>query len=207
MSRTDVYKRFSDEFTAGLAPTLPQDSISLREALATVPGPGVQAALPLMLRLQVDPDLSFLGQLVFKAGIDRTQHDCIHILLGRGLESLDQAFVLGFTIGCSNKGSIPEHKLNAELGRHFMRQQRSLLDESQEAVFKEGIKLAYLSFCAPLEKFDFTAWQDNSLSELRLAVGLEAELLLAYYAIEKYHYPHVLASQRLLPDEARASEI
>lgn len=183
-----------------------QDSLSLREALATVPTTDTQAALPVMLRLQRDPDLSFLGQRIFKAGLDRTRHDSIHILLGRGFLSLDQAFVLGFTIGCSKKGSIPEHKLNGELGRHFFRQ-GPLLDEVEIAVFREGIKLAYMSFCAPLETFDFTPWLDQTLSELRAAVGLDADVLLAYYAIEKHRHPHSQASQRLLPEQAQAAGI
>jgi len=183
-----------------------QDTQTLREVLATIPGAYEQAGLPLMLRLQRDPDLSFLGQQVFKAGLDRNQNDCIHILLGRGMHGLDQAFVLGFTIGCSKKGSVPEHKLNGELGRHFFRQ-RPVFDEAEAAVFKEAIKLAYMSFCAPLENFNFATWLDNSLSELRLAAGLESELLLAYYAIEKYRYPFMPASQRLLPEPAQVAGI
>jgi len=74
-------------------------------------------------------------------------------------------------------------------------------------VFREGIKLAYMSFCAPLETFDFTAWLDQALSELRAAVGLDTEILLAYYAIEKHRYPHIQASQRLLPEQAQAAGI
>ena len=96
-----------------------QDLLRLRDALASVPPPANLSRVPLMLRLQRDPDLSFLGQLVFKAGLDQHQHDCIHILLGRGLLPMDQAFVLGFTLGSSKKGSLPEHKLRAEVGRHF----------------------------------------------------------------------------------------
>lgn len=183
-----------------------QESLTLREALATVPPTVAPEDMPLMLRLQRDPDLSFLGQLVFRAGMDQRQHDSIHLLLGRGLLPLDQAFVLGFTIGCSKKGSMPEHKLHGEVGRHFYRNV-PLFNEAEGAVFKEGIKLAYMSFCAPLENFDFTPWHDLTLRELRDAAGVEAELLLAYYAVEKHRYPHVLASQRLLPDSARVAGI
>ena len=159
-----------------------------------------------MLRLQRDPDLSFLGQLIFKEGINQHQHDCIHSLLGRGLLPMDQAFVLGFTIGCSKKGSMPEHRLHSEVGRHFYKQ-LPLFSEAEGAVFKEGIKLAYMSFCAPLENFDFTPWYDLSLRQLRDAVGLESELVLAYYAVERHRYPHATASQRLLPNPAQSALI
>jgi hypothetical protein len=160
----------------------------------------------LMLRLQRDPDLSFLGQLVFRVGLDQHQHDCIHILLGRGLLPMDQAFVLGFTLASSKKGSVPEHKLNAEIGRHFYKKV-PLFSEAEGAVFKEGVKLAYLSFSAPLEDFDFRPWHERSLRELREAIGVETELLLAYFAVERHRYPHSPASQRLLPDPAQAAGI
>lgn len=180
------------------------ESMTLEAALASVPTETVE--VPLMLRLQRDPDLSFLGQLVFREGLDQYQHNCIHILLGRGLMPMDQAFVLGFTIASSKKGSLPEHKLNAEIGRHFYRNV-PLFGETESAVFKEGIKLAYMSFCAPLEEFDFRPWSDRSLRELREAIGVETDLLLAYFAVEKYRYPHSPASQRLLPDPAKVAGI
>ena len=119
---------------------------------------------------------------------------------------MDQAFVLGFTLGSSKKGSLPEHKLRAEVGRHFNKS-APLFSEAENAVFKDGIKLSYLSFCAPLEGFDFTPWHDQTLRELRQAVGLEPELVLAYYAVERHRYPHALASQRLLPNPAQAAGI
>lgn len=185
---------------------LHQGELSLREALASIPPHGKSEKVSLMLRLQHDPDLSFLGQLVFRAGMDQQQHDCIHIMLGRGFLSLDQAFVLGFTIGCSKKVSVPEHKLNGDLGRHFYRNV-SFLNESEAAVFKEGVRLAYISCCSPLENFDFMPWHDQNLRDLRGAAGVETELLQAYYAVEKHRYPHATDSQRLLPNPARVSGI
>ncbi len=178
----------------------------MRDALSTLPPYASAAEMPLMLRLQRDPDLSFLGQLVFRAGLDQRQHDCIHILLGRGLLPMDQAFTLGFTIGCSKKGSVPEHKLNGELGRHFYRN-LPFLNEAEATVFREGIKLSYMSFCAPLEDFDFVPWHDQTLCELRGAIGVDTEILLAYYAVEKYRNPHAQASQRLLPHPAQVAGI
>lgn len=183
-----------------------QDSLTLMSALASVPPLSDKTELPLMLRLQRDPDLSFLGQLIFQAGLDQHQHDCIHILLGRGFLPADQSFVLGFTLGSSKKGCMPESKLHAEVGRHFYKNV-PLFSESEGAVFKEGIKLAYLSFCAPLDNFDFRPWHNQPLRDIREAIGLEQELMLAYFAVEKHRYPHSLAAQRLLPNPAQATAI
>jgi len=181
-----------------------QDSQSLQIALASMPQPAEQVELPMMLRLQRDPSLSFLGQLVFRAGMNRHQNDCIHILLGRGLLDLDQAFVLGFTLGSSKKGSVPEHRLYGEVGRHFYNNTQ-LFSEAESIVFKDAIKLAYLSFCAPLDTFDFTPWYEHSLRQLREAIGLETELMNAYFAVEKHRFPHAVASQRLLPNSPQAA--
>lgn len=184
---------------------LHQDSMTLEEAMANLP-PVEADVLPLMLRLQRDPVLSFLGQLMFRVGIDQHQFHCIHILLGRGLLPLDQAFTLGFTIASSKKGSLPEHRLNAEIARRFTHGETEL-SESENAVFREGIKLAYMSFCAPLDDFDFAPWHARSLRDLREAAGLETELLVAYYAVERHRYPRLRESQRLLPDPAQAAGI
>lgn len=182
------------------------ENLTLRAALVSAPLATAYTGVPLMLRLQRDPDLSFLGQRIFKGGMDQHQHDCIHCLLGRGLLPMDQAFVLGFTIGCSKKSSMPEHRLHSEVGRHFYRQD-TLFNKDEGAVFKEGIKLAYMSFCAPLENFDFTPWCDQSLRQLRDAIGIESDMVMAYYAVEKYRYPHDIASQRLIPNPAQKAII
>jgi len=182
------------------------DGLSLRLALASMPLPEAADSLPLMLRLQRDPELSFLGQLVFNSGVDRHQHDCIHILLGRGLLPIDQAFVLGFTLASSKKSMLPEHRLYAEVNRHFYKRV-NLFDETESNIFKDGIRLGYLSFCAPLDGFDFKPWHDFSLREVREAIGLDPEVLLAYYAVERHRYPHSIASQRLLPRREQAQAI
>ena len=181
-----------------------QDSLTLQTALLSMPAPAGSLELPLLLRLQRDPSLSFLGQLAFRAGLDRHQSDCIHVVLGRGFLPLDQAFVLGYTLGSSKKGSMPEHRLHGEVGRHFYKSTQ-LLSEAQAIVFKDAIKLAYLSFCAPLDSFDFTPWHDRPLRQVREAMGLETELMCAYYAVEKHRFPHELASQRLLPNPPQAA--
>jgi len=182
------------------------DGLTLRLALASIPLPGATDKLPLMLRLQRDPDLSFLGQLVFNSGVDRHQHDCIHVILGRGLLPVDQAFVLGFTLASSKKAMLPEHRLYAEVNRHFNKC-ANLFEETESNIFRDGIRLGYLSFCAPLDNFDFKPWHDFSLRDVRDAIGLDPEVLLAYYAVERHRHPHSTASQRLLPRQDQAQAI
>ena len=65
-------------------------------------------------------------------------------------------------------------------------------------VFKDAVALAFVSDCLPLDDVDFHPLLDRPLREVREAVGLEVDLLKAYYRIEANRYPHCAASQRLL---------
>jgi hypothetical protein len=65
-------------------------------------------------------------------------------------------------------------------------------------VFKDAVALAYVSDCLPLESVDFEPMLDLPLREIREAVGVEPNLLRAYYSIEAKRYPGCAASQRLV---------
>ena len=45
---------------------------------------------------------------------------------------------------------------------------------------------------------EFDRYLDTTLAEARHRIGLEVDLLLAYYAIERRRYPDNPASRRLL---------
>ena len=50
----------------------------------------------------------------------------------------------------------------------------------------------------PLDEIEFDRFLDTTLEQIRDHVGLETDLLAAYYTIEKQRYPDAPASQRLL---------
>jgi len=58
-----------------------------------------QDEVPLIVRLAENPEYHFSGLGFFKGRVTLEQHDDIHIILGRGLTLMDEAFVLGFTMG------------------------------------------------------------------------------------------------------------
>ena len=73
--------------------------LTLREAiqfLSIVAAP--QAMIPEVIRWTEGKD-SHLVKQFFYGGVDFIPHDCIHILLGRGLLGNDEAFVIGIGIG------------------------------------------------------------------------------------------------------------
>ena len=157
---------------------------------------------PLMVKLANSPKLSSPSLKVFSGKMDLHQHDCIHILLGRGLLDMDEAFTAGFTMGSSKKVTESEHGLYAYIAQHIYPSVHKFTDQ-EIAIFKDAIKISYISNCSPLDKFNFDDWLDQPVGNIRDAVGIENELILAIYEVEKRKYPQSMASQRLLPEKLK----
>lgn len=141
---------------------------------------------------------------VLHGGLNQQQHDCIQIVLGRGLLPTDEAFGFGFVLGSAAKGIMTEQALHAHISR-YLHPMLLELAELDQAVFREGLKMAFISGCLALDRFNFNDWQEQPLRVLRDAIGLEQDLLLAYYAVEQRRYPQNRASARLLPPVQRVA--
>lgn len=135
---------------------------------------------------------------LFQGTIDKEQYEYIHIALGRGLLKMDEIFTFGFTLGSAKKGVMTEQSLNAYILKH-LQPILAILDEQEVVALKEAVKLSVISSCVPLDRFAFGDWLDLPLRVLRDAIGLEYELITAYYAVEQRRYPKNKASQRLVP--------
>ena len=157
---------------------------------------------PLMIALADDPASRSPSLKIFRGIMDLHQHDCIHILLGRGLLDMDEVFTAGFAMGSSKKVTSLEHSLYAFIAKHIYPNIYKFTDQEM-ALFKDAIKLAYISNCSPLDQFKFDDWLEQPVGAIRDAVGIEAELILAYYAVEQRKYPLSIASQRLLPEKLK----
>lgn len=175
-----------------------QDTVTLRQARQSMSIVRAnEEEIPLMVQLVENPKFQIPGFRLFHGAVDLSQHDYIHIVLGRGLLEKDEAFTIGFTMGSTNKVTTTEEKLYELVTRYLYPKVYQFSDEDIE-VFKNAVRLAYISSCAPLDEFDFNSCLDIPLYELRKQLGLEEKLLLAYYEIEKYRYPDARDSQRLL---------
>lgn len=177
------------------------DQITLGEALDNMRKVGAAPQqVPLMVQLIENPRYKIPGLEIFHGAVDLAQHDCIHIILGRGLLSMDEAFTIGFTMGSTNKVSTTEEKWYALISRYLYPQVYQFND-SDIRVFKNAIRLGFISQCKPLDEVDFTVHLETPLNVIRNELGLEPDLLLAYYRIEHQQFPAEKASQRLLQTE------
>ena len=156
-----------------------------------------QDQIPLMVQLVENPRFDLPGFDLFPGATSLQTHDYIHILLGRGLAPMDEAFVLGFTMGSTNKLSATEEALYTFFTRYLYPKGYRLGDD-EVAVFRDAVRLGYVSDCVSLAGVDFIQLRALTLAAARQALGIETPLLRAYFEIEKKRYPLCAASARLL---------
>ena len=177
---------------------LARDQQTLREVYAGMSRVGAGAQdIPLMIQLVENPKYRIPGFTLFHGAVDLQQHDCIHIILGRGLLEIDEAFTIGFTMGSTKKVSTTEEQLFSLISQYLYPKVYQFGDD-EIAVFRDAVRLGYISSCTALDDVDFNHCFDLPLRTIRQQLGLETSLLRAYYEIEKNRYPASLASQRLL---------
>lgn len=178
---------------------LGRGDITLRAARAELAELGAkQQEIPLVIQLVENPRFDVPGFDVFHGAVDLKAHDAIHIVLGRGLLTMDEAFVIGFTMGSTHRVTTLEENLYAWVSKHFYPKAYRFNDDDLR-VFRDATKLGYISDCTPLNTVDYDQYLDRLLPEIRRELGIEEDLLRAYYAIERKRYPGSKASQRLLP--------
>jgi hypothetical protein len=148
--------------------------------------------IPLMVRLAENPRFN-----LFHGAVDLKTHDYIHVALGRGLLAKDEAFVIGFTMGSTQRLSATEERLFTMVAEHLYPGIYRFTEEDVR-VFRDAVRLAFVSDTPPLNKIDYGQYFDHSLSDLRRTLKIEVPLLRSYYAIEKQRYPNSPESQRLL---------
>jgi hypothetical protein len=176
---------------------LDRSDLSLRQAFEQLRGIGLeQGDVPLMVQLVENPKYDLPGFDFFHGATDLRTHDLIHILLGRGLLAKDEAFVIGFTMGSTDRVTHNEERLYGLISKHLYPKAYRFTDDDLR-VFRDAVRLGYVSDCAPLHAADYTPLLDLGLEAARRALGIETDLLRAYYAIEKRRYPDSPESQRL----------
>lgn len=177
---------------------LARDQLTLTEAWKSLAQVGAEPGkIPLMVQLVENPKYRVPGLDLFHGRVELEQHDAIHILLGRGLLNKDEGFTIGFTMGSSRKVSTIEEELFASIASNLYPTPYRLNREDIE-VFRDGLRLAYIMKCKPLEYILFNDYSHFRLCDLRATLDINTDLLRSYYAMEKKRYPNCPSSQRLL---------
>ncbi|MDZ4858563.1 MAG: hypothetical protein SGI88_06235 [Candidatus Hydrogenedentes bacterium] len=172
--------------------------VTLTEAHSSLKALGAKPQqIPLMVQLVENPKYAIPGLDPFHGRVDLHMHDIIHIILGRGLLAEDEAFVIGFTMGSTNRVTTTEERLYSLVSKYLYPKVYRFTDDCIR-IFKDATKLAYISDSTRLDEVDFDAYMDWTLDDLRDAIHLEHDLLMAYYKIEHRRFPNLKGSARLL---------
>jgi hypothetical protein len=154
-----------------------------------------QSDVPLIIKLTENPNYATARWL--GGPVDLFTHDCIHILLGRGMLLKDEAFVIGFTMGSIDKMSKIREKLFLFITRYLYPEGYKFYKEEAQ-VFKSAVEAAIRMNCADLTKVDFEKFMNLQLKTVRRKLKINKKYLKLAYAIEKAAYEKSPESQRLL---------
>ena len=170
--------------------------ITLKEAKKTMEAFALaQEDVPLIIKLTENP--KYFTSKLFTGAVDLFAHDCIHIILGRGVLVKDEAFVIGYTMGSAKKMRRWRRNLFMWVCKYFYPEGYEF-GEEERFVFYNGVMAG--SKCeADLTKVNFKALMDRdlSLSEIRRLMGIDTDLLRCYYCTEKRLFKDI-ESQRLV---------
>jgi len=156
-----------------------------------------QEDVPWIVQMVENPKWDLPGIDVFHGAATLETYDYIHILLGRGMLPRDEAFVIGFTMGSTNRVTSTEERLYTLFAR-YLYPKAFQFDDEDIHVFKDAVRLGYISDCQPLSEVDYEKYLDWEIGAIRTEVGLEESLLRSYYEVERRRYPEAVASKRLL---------
>lgn len=171
--------------------------MTLRDALARLEAIGNQSyEVPWLVQVMENPGFSFPPFSMFKGRVSLFQHDCIHLLLGRGTTLIDEAFTIGFTMGSSHSMSTTASKVFGYVAGHWYPKSYRFPAHAHK-VYADAVHLGMISNCLPLEQLDYRPYLDCPLGELREELAIEVELLESYYKVEAARNPDVEACQRL----------
>ena len=155
--------------------------------------------VPLIIKLVENPKYD-VG--LFAGNVSLHNHDCIHLLLGRGLRVKDEAFVIGYTMGSTKK--MPRWRRNLYMFcAKYLFPKGCKFGEEERFVFNMGVKAG--SLCsADLSQVDFKKLKNKKLKTVRQILGIEKEFIRDIYKIEKKLFPNSEESQRLLQRKEEA---
>lgn len=175
-----------------------EESLTLRQILeSSAHLRAEQVDIPLIIQLVENPKFDIPGINIFNGAVDLHIHDCIHAILGRGMLPKDEAFVIGFTMGSTNRVTTTEEKLFGLAAKYLYPGPYKFSDEDIH-VFQDAVRLGFVSDCEPLSEINYDQYMEVPVAQVRERIGLEADLLKAYYRIEKRRYPNDAASRRVI---------
>ena len=176
------------------SPGLDTDVMTLREVLQTMPASDA-TSVPEIIKKYENPE----SPHALPGAISLARHDCIHVLLGRGLHVQDEAFIIGATMGAASDitDAIVDffiHVSTTEYPKHWK------FEEEHIASYRLGVGFAVDNLpgkdlhLIPLEE---EPWQSKKVAEARRDLGISKHELRSYFRKASLLVPGTRATMRL----------
>ena len=154
----------------------------------------VQEDVPLVVKHTENPN--YFTSKLFTGAVDLYSHDCIHVLLGRGLLVKDEAFVIGYTMGSGKKMSRWRRNLFLWVTKYLYPEGYKFTEE-ERYIFYSGV-MAGSQCSADLSKADCFKLKNFKIDYVRKLLNIDKKLLKYCYEVERKCFPDSPESQRLL---------
>lgn len=181
-------------------PGLDTDDMTIAEVLASMPAANADD-VPEIIKKYENPD----SPDALPGAITLARHDCIHVLLGRGLHVQDEAFIIGATMGAASDITDETVDLFIRVSTQEYPKHWRFQDEHVPS-YRLGVGFAVDNLpnknlhLIPLEE---EPWQSMTVADARKALGISKHELRAYYRKASLLVPGTRATMRLDTDGNR----
>ena len=139
-----------------------------------------QDEVPLIIRLVENP--KYKTSKLFGGAVDLFTHDCIHVLLGRGLLPKDEAFVIGYTMGSGKKMKRWKRNLFMLFSKYFYPKEYKF-GEEERFIFNMGV-MAGSKCPTNLAEINFNKYLSKQIGTLRKELKIDVDFLEKCYKLE-----------------------
>lgn len=175
-------------------PGLDTDEMTIAEVLATMPAAEADD-VPEIIRRYENPE----SPDALPGAISLPRHDCIHVLLGRGLHVQDEAFVIGATMGAASDitSDIVDFFIKVsttEYPKHWR------FEQEHVPSFRLGVGFAMDNLQGKdlhLIALENEPWQSKTVRTARQDLGIVKAELRAYFRKSELLVPGTRATRRL----------
>ena len=173
-------------------PGLDNDGETLKAVLDTLPGAPPEE-ISWLVRLMENPE----SPLALTGAVSLERHDCIHILLGRGLLNQDEAFVIGYTMGTAKRDLRRFETFLFKKVARYLYPTPYRLTKADLKAYQLGVTAGRAAKAEKIYDFPFEDHHNTQLGKLRTLIGVDKAALRTAYKEEHDLLPHTKASKRL----------
>ncbi len=142
-----------------------------------------QASIPFFVWLLENP----ASPIALPGSINLHGHDCLHLLLNRGVSGYDEAFVVGFTMGNSDEVE-PQHLSILKFSARFIYPKPYRFSSSHLRVFDLGMMYGKKVPCRNIHRVLFDNYAKEPIGKLRKYFGISLSELRLIWEMETKTY-------------------